>query len=41
MERAFAEHDNVLTWMNGSSIFSFVKADERFRPYLERMNFLG
>jgi TolB-like protein/lipoprotein NlpI len=41
MERAFTEHDNVLTWINVSSIFSFVKADERFRPYLERMHFLG
>jgi TolB-like protein/lipoprotein NlpI len=41
MERAFTEHDNVLTWINVSSIFSFVKTDERFRPYLERMHFLG
>ena len=40
LERAFRERDNVLTWMNVSSIFSFVRTDIKFKPYLERMAFL-
>jgi len=41
IERAFAEHDNVLTWIEISSLFSFFRTDKRFTPFLERMHFLG
>ena len=41
IERAFEQHDTVLTWIGVSSLFSFFKTDKRFTPFLERMHFLG
>lgn len=40
-EKAFEQHDNVLTWIGISQLFSFFRTDKRFIPYLERMHFLG
>jgi len=41
IERAFEQHDNVLTWIEISCLFSFFRTDKRFTPFLERMHFLG
>ena len=41
IERAFVQHDNVLTWIAVSSLFSFFKTDKRFMPFLERMHFFN
>lgn len=41
IEKAFEQHDNVLTWIEISSIFSFFRTDKRFTPFLERMHFPG
>lgn len=40
-EKAFKQHDNVLTWIGISELFSFFRTDSRFTPYLERMHFPG
>lgn len=41
VDKAFEQHDNVLTWIEISAMFSFFRTDKRFTPFLERMHFPG
>jgi len=41
VQRAFEQHDNVLTWIGISQLFSFFRTDTRFTPFLEKMHFPG
>ena len=41
VQKAFEQHDNVLTWIGISELFSFFRTDKRFTPFLEKMHFPG